>query len=248
MFAQLMEPLKPNQQRGKLAVALLWIMLALYAMLAVSSYFEYRLLMSWQEGQRVSMEAASANDARQQLLAIVLVIAYIATAVVFIQWFRRAYYNLHQRVSGLSQSEGWAAGSWFVPFLNLYMPYQIMREMYIETFALLGSKKGEYPDNFTTTFTGWWWAGWIVCMIYGRIEWALARSAESLSESIQSALMGTIGCTMMIPLALLAIKVVSDYSVMEQLLADRESAFAVPQPEEDPEGNPQAINVAPVSE
>ncbi|SCY67303.1 DUF4328 domain-containing protein [Flavobacterium caeni] len=218
-----MKPLKPNQQRAQLTIVLLWIVLALYALLAISSYFEYRLLQSWQDGATVSMEAAEANDARQQLLVIVMVIAYIATIVAFISWFRRAYYNLHQRVSGLSQTEGWAAGAWFVPFVNLYMPYQIMKELYTETFEIMGSKKGEYPEHFTASYVGWWWAGWIVCMLYGRVEWALTKSAESLPESITAALMGAIGCVLMVPLALLAIKVVADYAKMESMLFAQET-------------------------
>jgi len=70
------------------------------------------------------------------ILCTIYFIFYSISVITFIMWFRRAYFNLHQKVNHLSYSEGWAAGSWFVPIINLYRPYQIMKEIYIETKKL----------------------------------------------------------------------------------------------------------------
>jgi len=218
-----MENLRPNEQRGKIALAVIWIMLAVEVLTGISNYFEYRLLSSWADGETVSMEAATANDSRQMLVAILLVAVRIASIVTFIMWFRRAYYNLHLRVRNLNNTEGWAAGAWFVPIVNLYMPYQIMKELYIETFALMGNKKGEYPENYTTAYVGWWWFLWIATGIFGRIEFFAAMKAEDVAQKIDSTLMSLASCVMAIPLCLITAKVIVDYMAMEKMRLVQES-------------------------
>ncbi len=69
-------------------------------------------------------------------------------------WFRRAYFNLHQKVSYLSHSEGWAAGSWFVPIVNLYRPYQIMKEIYVETKELFTKRGLSEKVGYSTNYLG----------------------------------------------------------------------------------------------
>ena len=135
-----MENLKPNGQRAKNAITLIWIVLVLEIVLLISGYFQYDLLQTAANGSEISIETATANDTREQIIGIIFLIAYIISAVTFIQWFRRAYYNLHLKVNHLSRTEGWAAGSWFVPIVSLYRPYHIMKELYQETRELLVKK------------------------------------------------------------------------------------------------------------
>lgn len=218
-----MENLRPNEQRGKAALALIWIMLAVELLMGVSNYFEYRLLSSWVDGEPVSMEAAAANDSRQLLIAILLIATRIASIVTFILWFRRAYYNLHLRVRNLQNTEGWAAGAWFIPIVNLYMPYQIMKELYVETFALMGNKKGEYPENFTTAFVGWWWFLWIATGLCGRIEFFKAVRAEDIHAKIETNILSIVSCGMGVVLCVITAKVIFDYMQLEKMRMDHES-------------------------
>lgn len=217
--AMTIQNLKPNEQRGKIAVAMLWIMLALYVLMGLSHYFQYLLLARVADGEIVSTEAATANDSRQQLIAIVIVIAYIVSITTFIMWFRRAYYNLHQRAEVLSYTEGWAAGAWFVPFVNLVRPYKIMTELYQQTYALFDSKSALYPKNYTTQYLGWWWAMWILNWLVDRIEFSVGRHAETIAELMQSTVFAMISCAIGIATSLLAIKIITDYMNMEKLLA-----------------------------
>ena len=80
---------------------------------------QYDLLQTVANGGFISDEAVEANDTRESFLGIIYLIAYIISGITFIMWFRRAYFNLHQKVSWLNHSEGWAAGCWFVPIVNL---------------------------------------------------------------------------------------------------------------------------------
>lgn len=149
-----MKNLKPNGQRAKNAITLIWIVLVLEIVSLISGYFQYDLLQTIANGGEISTETANTNDTIVEIIGIIYLIAYIISGVTFILWFRRAYFNLHLRVNHLSQTEGWAAGSWFVPIVSLYRPYQIMKELYHETRKLLSKKGLIINENISTDILG----------------------------------------------------------------------------------------------
>lgn len=213
-----MESLRPNGQRAKNAVTLIWIMLAMEIVSLISGYLQYDLLQHAANGSEIPIEAANANDTREGIVGVIYLIAYIVSAVTFIQWFRRAYFNLHLKLNYLSQTEGWAAGSWFVPVISLYRPYQIMRELYNETKELLTKNGVAIRQQFTTSTLGIWWTLWIISNIIGQFEFRYSLKAESLDELTTSTIIGMISNIIGIPLALIAIKVVRDYANVEPML------------------------------
>ena len=81
---------KPNDQRAKMAQALLLAIIILYGIGLISSYFEYRLIDSWRNGAAVDMGTATANDLRQKIIAIFQILAFIGSAICFIMWSRLA--------------------------------------------------------------------------------------------------------------------------------------------------------------
>jgi hypothetical protein len=215
-----MANLKPNEQRAKNAILLIWIVLALEAVNFISSFFQYHLLQTIANGGYVSDAVAAANDTREGIAGILYTVAFIISAVTFILWFRRAYYNLHQKVSYLADSDGWAAGSWFVPIMNLYRPYQIMKELYLETKELFIKKEMAVNQNFTTRLVGWWWTLWIINNIIGNIVFRYSLKAESIGELTTSTVVGMISNVVGIVLALITVKVIKDYAQVEPLLRE----------------------------
>ena len=215
-----MEDLKPNEQRAKNAINLIWIVLALEIASLISGYFQYDLLQTAANGGVISTETATANDTREQFIGFIYFIASIISGVTFIQWFRRAYYNLHQRVNHLSQTEGWAAGSWFVPIVSLFRPYQIMKELYQETKELLVKKGLSINENFATGSLGWWWTLWIINSAIGQFVFRYSMKAESIDEFTISTVASMIGNVVGIPLALITVKVIKDYANVEPLIIE----------------------------
>ncbi|MDR2384617.1 MAG: DUF4328 domain-containing protein [Tannerella sp.] len=203
---------------------MVYIVLALEIISLVSSYLQYDLLQTVANGGYLSESEAEANDSREQIIGIIYLVAYVISCITFIMWFRRAYYNLHQRISTLSYSEGWAAGCWFVPIVNLYLPYQIMKELYVETKELLSQKGLAEKVGYTTAYLEWWWILWI---IDGVLEYVVFRFSPKIDEldldgwlfitgiSIVSGITGII-------LALITIKVIKDYSNVEPVLFEIE--------------------------
>lgn len=213
-----MENLRPNQQRAKTAIILIWVVLGLEIVSLVSGYFQYDLLQSVANGEAISTEKANFNDTREQLIAILYTVTFIVSAVTFIQWFRRAYYNLHLKVKNLSHTEGWAAGAWFVPILSLFRPYQIMKELYHETKVLLTSKGLISEESLSTNTLGFWWALWIINNLVGQFVFRFSARAETVDELIISTGASMFANIIGIPLALIAIKVIKDYSNVEPLM------------------------------
>ena len=215
-----MENLRPNEQRAKNAIRLIWIVLALEIVNLISSYMQYDLLQTVADGDFVSDEAIEANDIRESLLGIFYLIVYVISGITFILWFRRAYFNLHQKVNHLSHAEGWAAGSWFVPIVNLYRPYQIMKEIYVETKKLFIKNELSEKVDYSTSYLGCWWTLWIISGVIGQFVFRFAlNSADTVDNLITTTTAQIILEILGIPLALITVKVIKDYSKIEPLLA-----------------------------
>jgi len=213
-----MEDLRQNGQRAKNAIFLIWIVLVLEIVSFISEYFQYNLLQSAASGNQISTIEATANDTREQIIGVFYFIAYIFSAITFIKWFRRAYYNLHIKVNRLSFTEGWAAGSWFVPVVNFYRPYQIMKELYHETMNLL--KKTELNNNQSlSAYTlGSWWTLWIISNVFDYFVFRYSMNAESINELTVSTIASMVGNIIGIPLALITVKIIREYSNIEPIL------------------------------
>lgn len=210
--------LKPNEQRAKTAITLIWIVMAVECLAAISGFMQYGLLMDVANGIEVSEDTANVNDYREMAIGLIFLIVYIISAVTFIQWFRRAYYNLHQKVSDLKRTEGWAAGAWFVPIISLYWPYQIMKELFDRTKQLLNDKGIYQTETFSSGLVGWWWAVWIINNFVGQLDFRLSRHAETIDDITINTIVSIIGSLINIPLAIITVKLIKNYSAMEPLL------------------------------
>jgi len=234
-----MEPLLPNEQRAKAAIMLIWIVMGLQIAAIGSNYLQYNLLKDalGSGSGSVTPGRIMLNDFRQLAISILFLAGYIFSTVTFIKWFRRAYANLHLRVNYLNHSEGWAAGCWFVPILNLYRPIQIMSELYKETDELLLKKKIISKSKYNATYITLWWILWILSGLVGNIFVHFSNSGNSI-EALMSNTMGDIIVGLLtIPLGFVTIKVIKDYAAVEPLLA------LVPEEQPiTPAGNPEPFS------
>lgn len=217
-----MEKLRQNDQRAKIAIMVIWMVMAIEILTVISGYLQYNLIQKVANGGEITLDEANLNDRREQLIAIVHLILLVICGITFIQWFRRAYFNLHLKVKNLLHSEGWAAGAWFVPFLNLYRPFQIMREIYEETKKLLIKNGIKVDENFSTNAVGWWWGLYLTSNFLGNISYRLSKNATTVDALNTSTVFHIIVSLLGIPVAILATKVIRDYSRIEPLLHELE--------------------------
>lgn len=209
--------MRPNAQRAKTAIAFLWIYLSVEVISGISYYFQMRLLQDANSGRMIDMATANANDMRQLLIAVVFLLVYIGTIITFIMWFRRGYYNLHRIVPHLSQSERWAAGAWFVPILNLFRPYTIMKEMVYETEDVLAKAELIERKNRVRQ-VGIWWALWISYSVISNIISRIELKNDDIDSLIFTSGANVIISVLCIPLTIITVRMIKDYSQMETLL------------------------------
>lgn len=200
--------------RAKNAQLFIYIVLALDVVLLISNLFQYVLIEDIKTGKFIGDDTIDANDLRQQILGIMYLVAFIASTVVYIMWFRRAYYNLGQAIH-TKYSEGWAAGGWFVPIISLFYPYKIMEELYVKTNAILRQQISGYSHQVKLTTIGIWWALWIGSNIIERIGSKL-EDTETIDGVLNYTLFSMFSNVLGIILAFVAVKVIKDYHDLEK--------------------------------
>jgi hypothetical protein len=119
----------------------------------------------------------SLGDLLTGVVELAQLLVFIATAVVFLMWLHRAYKNLRAFGVRTEMSPGWVVGNWFIPILNLFRPYQSVKELWIKSdpgvdftqgFAAAGAR--------ATTLVGFWWFLWVLANFAGR---AYSRIADA---------------------------------------------------------------------
>jgi len=172
-------PFRPIEGRAR------WAVIALVAIIVVdvisigSDLLEIRLMDRLIDGDESALDGLEGDDIRQGIVALLYLAGTITAAVFFIRWFHRAYENL----DGLGAATvrrygtGWAIGSWFVPFLNLWRPKQIANDIWkgsdpqrTATELTIATSPQRRPGEQATSppaLLNVWWAAWIVTAVVG---------------------------------------------------------------------------------
>jgi len=209
--------MRPNKQRSNATIIFLITVFVISLVAIVSSLMQLNLLTNAQNGITISTEEANLNDMRELVIALLAILLNIGSMITFIMWFRRGYYNLHTLNLNLKYSEGWAAGAWFVPFLNLARPVQIMSEMSNRSHELLTDAKLISKKNKLMTIIPIWWTIWILMMISGNIA-ARSMDSDTINGLISGTWVNLIDNIFNVIGAVIAVLLVREYAKMEELL------------------------------
>jgi hypothetical protein len=156
--------------RAQVAMALLGLNLVLSILIFLCNLSQAHLLeRATMAGAQITVEEATSNDTRINLLAVAKISAYLLCAVAFVVWMHRAHGNLGSLgAERLEYTPGWAVGSWFVPFLNLVRPYQIVREVWLASNPkFVGDKGWRWRNGQVGPLLGIWWASWLLTNFMG---------------------------------------------------------------------------------
>ena len=201
-----MEPTPEDRSRRKFAEAarLLKALLILHAV--VSAVFLVSHAMQWELIARPAWttEELEANDERQELLSVVTIGTFLLTAAFFARWILLA--NRHVRAigaEGLTQTPGKALLFYFVPFVNLVLPYRGMRELWQASHSPSGWREQPVPALVPT-----WWTFWLVTNVFGRLTKAMSERADDQPSLILATQLLTLQAALVIAVSLLAHAVV----------------------------------------
>lgn len=161
----------------------------------------------------ISKAEAAANDSREQLIGILQLAVYVGTVVAFLMWFYRAHKNL-PALGGreLKYTPGWAVGGFFVPFLNLVRPLQVMREVWHGSDPA-GAERDRAPDGpsirndlGTPALVGWWWALFLISGFLGHVLLRMTFRENPTLDDLQTlSSFQVLGNMIDIPSALIAL-------------------------------------------
>lgn len=214
--------LKPNNKRAANVIYALYANLIVALVALVSLLNENYVLKEYLSGTDIAEDRFDLTDLLSITAGLLSAATFIITAVLFIQWFRRAYYNLHLKVNHCKYPENQAAWAWFIPIINLFRPNEIMREMLQSTSEILDTEK-KYVDQ-TKTIIIFWWIAWVLNNISSQIVWRIYKVPETPELIIESNNADLSILPFEVIAAILAIVVVKRYSKLEDQLLLRDNA------------------------
>ena len=145
------------------------------------------------------------------LAGLAAVFVFISCAVMFCVWIHRANRNARALgARGMEFTPGWAAGWFFVPFANLFKPYQAVREIYQasdpdrdedDEGALLSWHWSKQPAPAQMKL---WWGTWILMNAFGNASLRLSFRDDAASQATGTWL-GVAGAVAAVPCTLLVI-------------------------------------------
>lgn len=191
---------------------MLWIQLGTCVISLLSDFGQMSLAVSG----NITVEAAAANDSRQQTIGLIYLGVFIATGVVFLKWIHRA--NLNCRGFGFTAmkfSPAWSIGCYFVPFLNLVRPYQAMKEIW-----QVSRNPADWTNQNGSSLLGWWWALWLISGFLGQMTFRMSLNVDSPSSLEAATSVSILSSLVEIPLILVAVSLVVTISGMQKKLTE----------------------------
>jgi hypothetical protein len=139
----------------------LYILLSLVGL--VADYSRIQTLSKATGRLGVLRPGAMEIDAQTLLIRFALFIVVLLTAVSFLAWIYRAHKNLRALgATDLKYSPGWAIGGFFIPFLNIVRPYQVVSEIWRASAGeMRWSGGGAWIYAQTPVFIAVWWGSWL---------------------------------------------------------------------------------------
>jgi uncharacterized membrane protein len=200
------------------ATALLWVALVVDAVAAASSFVQLDVLEKVAKGVPGFHELATSNDSRQQMIGYLQILVLIVTGIVFLRWVHQACRALTLVGTGVTRfTPGWAVGYWFVPFVNLVRPYQILKDIWQRSNCrnALASMEAEPVPKIL----GLWWGCRILSALLARAASGQAAAAKTTDDF--SAMTNTLILTDLLGViaAICAIRIVYAISRLEERMA-----------------------------
>ena len=206
---------KDNSSLTKWVIWLLKLQILVAVISLLSNYLEYNLLTEFQNELFVSqdefMQKVDESDSRQAFIALSYLVVFVVSGILILKWLYRANYNVKQLgAKDMEFTPGWSIGYYFIPIVNLWKPFQAMKDLWKTSVNPTNWQSLKSPSTIAL-----WWGLWIVSNLLGRIIFNLSRNAESLDAMIQVNLISQVSDVLDIPLSLVLMKLVQSIYTMQ---------------------------------
>jgi hypothetical protein len=208
---------KSLKLRSALVRCILILIITASAIAVLSDLQMVRFLTSIQAGAKADEALGAAIDQRQLVIGLSQSFLTLICAITFLMWFYRAHKNLAAGgLVGLKYSPGWAVGGFFVPFLNLVRPLQVMKEVASGSAYLADHAEGEsWQADSASPLVGWWWGGLLLQGGISRVSARMMLKANEVDELVRAGWATLAADAFTIPAAILAILLVYHVSRLQ---------------------------------
>ena len=163
-------PFHSTESAARLAVIMLALAVVVDVIAVGAGLVQAGLVGRIAAGQTFPPEQLQAADARQRLIGIAQIVTLLAGALAFLRWLSLAYGNLPALGAVPRFSRTWAVVFFLIPILNLFRPYQVVRELW------RGSGGGG------AAIVGWWWTAHLGTSFLGAQSLTLIATAKTPGE------------------------------------------------------------------
>lgn len=116
------------------------------------------------------------------LVSLAQLVVLISAVVASCMWIYRACSNAFALTQkGMETTPGWAVGWFFIPFANLWKPYQAMREIWVAS-----ENPGKWFVVDRPAILPVWWFLWIASSIFDNISLRYGMGAVNTRELLTS--------------------------------------------------------------
>ena len=211
--------LKDNSKRAKILLRVFGVLIGLLLIGLLTGYNELQMLKNAQMGDYVSEQEANTSDMLQGVVGLAQLGLFIASVIVFLNWFRRAYGNLHRAGVNLSHQESMAVWAWIIPIVSFFRPVQIMNEIWMATQEKIQELDTSYTIKRGGIIIGLWWTLFLISNFIGRFLLKAAFNQETIEQLIQSSKATLLSDIIQVLEALLVMLIVLKLSKMEARMA-----------------------------
>lgn len=222
-----------NSNRGIAGanIIVICIIIIITFLLMLSDFAIMSLAKAYFKGETISIEDVRAIEFRQRLLNLFYSLSSIISGILFIVWFAKSYKNLLPRIENPLFSVGWAIGVWFIPFMNLIRPYNMMHEMFSEAKSFIQTRKASIVNDLKFPLLIWWWVFYLGRNVLQLIHGYMEKSADTMVEIRNLSIYHIITCAVGIAAAVITIQMITQYLKLEDQLNEipEDSAEDIPQ-------------------
>lgn len=146
-------------------------------------------------GDYAAASSIEAYDTFSLVVTLLSLVVLVGTGILWVIWQHR----LAKQVLGRTRrTPGWHAGSWFIPVVNWWFPYQNITDLWRAAGR---------------TRPGWqvaWWAFWIASSVTSGISGQMSTRAQSLEEYLTGMVASLLSSLLLIVAAFFAVRLVRD--------------------------------------
>lgn len=164
--------------------------------------------------EEVTEAEAGASDLRQGLIGLAQLGLLIALVVLFCLWIPRANRNARALgAGGMRFTPRWCVIWYVIPILNLFRPYQAMKEIWQ---ASVPGDATAWRERTAPPILPLWWALWLISGFAGQLALRLSMRAVELEDILRGSWATLFADAVDIPLALAAMRLVRDIHAMQE--------------------------------